>query len=138
MCKFLSCEPFRYSLCEVANGLLLSQIQKATDLGNFLDKFTNMKQRIESLSLRDYVHIRDFDVKSRIKEEGFTIHDFIFSTNLPLFPLLAYMIKLGLDKREIIEDLFLKIDYDMKNIGKYVELLFPVFMVENFYRRMQL
>ena len=65
-----------------------------------------MKQQIDNLSLRDYVHIWSFDVKSRIKQPKFVAHDFIFSTDLPLFPLLVYMIELGLDKDKMIDGLF--------------------------------
>lgn len=131
MCKFLSCEPFRYSLQEVANSLLNNHIQKKIGLEDIIEQFANMKRRIDSLSLRDYTHIRDFDINSRIKEETFVANDFIFSTNLPFFPLLAYMIELGLNKHEIIEDLSLKTDYAIKDIENHIKLLFPVFMVHN-------
>ena len=128
MCKFLSCKPFRYSLHEVANSLLKCRLQKKIGLKNIFDKFINMKQQIDNLSLRDYVHIWSFDVKSRIKQPKFVAHDFIFSTDLPLFPLLVYMIELGLDKDKMIEDFSLKTDYDIKDMESYIQLLYPVFV----------
>lgn len=123
MSKFLTCQPFYYSLDFTARHTLYHYISEMLGLNDLVECMPNMKKHISAMSVRDIERVINFDYKSRQKQEKTQIMAYSFSCDLPIFKLLCLMIECGLDKKEIQEDLALQND---QNVASYIELVYPL------------
>lgn len=123
MSKFLTCQPFYYSLDFTARHTLYRYISEMLGLNDLVECMPNMKKHISAMSVRDIERVINFDYKSRQKQENTQIMAYSFSCDLPIFKLLCLMIECGLDKKEIQEDLALQND---QNVASYIELIYPL------------
>ena len=126
MSKFLSEEPFRYSITELALPKLKEKIIKEVGIDkDFFDALRIMNQKLSELSMRDIVRLYDLDVSSRIHQKSIKAREEFLSAELPIFKLLIYMTELGMSYGDIDHDLRLRI----KHCVGYLKLLFPLHFV---------
>lgn len=123
MSKFLTCQPFYYSLDFSARHALYRYISDLLGLSDLAECMPNLKNHISAMSVRDIERIINYDYKSRQKQKKTQIMAYWFSCDLPIFKLLCLMIECGLDKKEIQEDLKLQND---QNVASYIELIYPL------------
>jgi len=123
MSKFLTCQPFYFSLELEARHVLYRYITDFVGLNDVIECMPNLKKHIGGMSLRDIDRIINFDYKSRQKKTDIKIMVYQFSCDLPIFKLLCLMIECGLDKKEIQSDLELQSD---QNVASYIELVYPL------------
>lgn len=123
MSKFLSEEPFRYSIAELALPKLKEKIRQEVGINkDFFDVFRIMNLKLEKLSMRDIVRLYDLNTSSRIYQESIKVREESLSTQLPIFKLLIYMTELGMSCGDIDKDLELK----TRRCVEYLKLLFPL------------
>ena len=123
MSKFLTCQPFFYSLNFQAKHTFYSAIVDFVGLSDLVECMPNMRKHIADMSVRDICRIMSFDYKTRQKKSTTKIMNYQFSTELPIFKTLCLMIECGLSKKEIEEDLLLQSD---QNVESYIELVYPL------------
>lgn len=110
MSKFLTCQPFYYSLDLLAQRTLFSYIRESIGISDLVECMPNMKKHIQAMSVRDVERIMNFDYRSRKKKDKTQIMAYWFSCDLPIFKLLCFMMECGLNKKEVQEDLALQGD----------------------------
>ncbi len=125
MSKFLSEEPFRYSLTEMALSRLKEKIISEVGIKKELfDEFRIINMKLSSLSMRDIVRLYDLDISTRIYRPVFACpHNILLSMKLPIFKLLIYMTELGMSYADIDEELSLRTKY---NGIEYLKLIYPL------------
>lgn len=123
MSKFLTCQPFYYSLGLLAQRTLFSFIRDSIGISDLVECMPNMEKHIMAMSVRDVERIINFDYRSRKKKDKTQIMAYWFSCDLPIFKLLCFMIECGLNKKDIQEDLALQRD---QNVASYIELVYPL------------
>ena len=77
-----------------------------------------------------------FDTQERIKKDYFEYRNMKFSTSLPIFHLIIYMIECGLSVDEMVEDLKPQICSQSKAeirtlCSEYMELTYPLYAIKN-------
>ena len=105
MSKFLSREPFRYSIQHFIALEIEKELSEKLGIANIFSTFGNFRKRLHQLSIRDFKKITMFDTQERIKKDFFEYRSMKFSTSLPIFHLIIYMIECGLSVDEIVTDL---------------------------------
>ena len=128
MSKFLTCQPFYYSLDLLAQHTLFSYIRDSIGISDLVEFMPNMKKHIKAMSIRDIERVINFDYRSRKKKDKTQIMAYWFSCDLPIFKLLCIMIECGLNKKEIQEDLVMHGD---QNVASYIELTYPLHLQAN-------
>jgi hypothetical protein len=123
MSKFLTCQPFYYSIDSLAKHALYSHIVDLIGLTELVECMPNLKEHIKAMSVRDIERVINFDYRNRKKKDKTQIMAYWFSCDLPIFKLLCIMIECGLNKREIQKDLALQGD---QNVASYIELVYPL------------
>mgnify|MGYP003295014180 CR=1 FL=1 len=127
MSKFLSEEPFRYSITELALPKLKEKIRQEVGINkDFFDVFRIMNLKLAKLSMRDIVRLYDLDLSSRIYKPSIDTRGEKLSTQLPIFKLLIYMVELGMSCCDIDEDLSIKAS---NHSIDYLKLLFPLYFI---------
>lgn len=128
MSKFLSEEPFRYSIAELALPKLKDKILNETGISMDLFKsFAIMNKKMSTLSMRDIVRLYDLNTSSKIYKPFLRISNYKISTQLPVFRLLTYMTELGMSCADINEDLSLK---GKRESIDCLQLIFPLCLIE--------
>lgn len=105
MSKFLSREPFRYSIQHFIALEIENELSGKLGIANIISTFGNFRKRLHQLSIRDLKKITMFDTQERIKKDFFEYQNLKFSTSLPIFHLIIYMIECGLSVDEIVADM---------------------------------
>lgn len=105
MSKFLSREPFRYSIQHFIALEIGNELSRKLGIANIFSTFGNFRKRLHQLSIRDLKKITMFDTQERIKKDYFEYRNMKFSTSLPIFHLIIYMIECGLSVDEIVADM---------------------------------
>ena len=123
MSKFLTCQPFYYSIEQIARYSFYSYIVETIGLNDVVGFMPNMKKHIDNMSVRDIERVISFDFSSRRKQDKTQIMAYWFSCDLPIFRLLCIMIECGLNWDEIMNDLALQTG---QNIANYIELIYPL------------
>lgn len=136
MSKFLSREPFRYSIRPYIAVPLELDLSKKLGIPHVFVTFTNLCTRINDLSIRDLKKLTLFDSQDRIRNGYFEFKNMGFSTSLPLFHLIIYMVECGMSVNEIVEDLKLQISSQSKAemrtlCSEYMRLAYPIFAIMN-------
>ena len=122
MSKFLSCEPFRYSIKSSVIPYIRKQIGEVLGIAHLIDTFSHFNTHLTSCSLRDIVKFCDFDTESRVKLPFVVLAGQRFDIHLPIFQLILWMQALGLTQKEIVEDLQNARD---QHIVESMTLLYP-------------
>lgn len=130
MSKFITEEPFRYSITELALPKLKEKIIKEVGINTDLFKaFKILNMKLSDLSMRDIVRLYDFDTSTRIVYPVLNCpNDVKLSMQLPIFKLLVYMTELGMSLGDLDEELSLKKDY---NSVDYLTLIYPLYLIGN-------
>lgn len=128
MSKFMSTEPFRYSLRDLAIPMLHRKLEE--QLGTQIVKmwFGVIYPRLQELSIRDIARLYDFDYRSRVMIPNVSIRAYRFSTDLPIFRLLIYLTEMGINFKEILDFGKKPIECRPQDI---IELFYPVFLAAN-------
>ena len=129
--KFLSEEPFRYSITDLALPKLKDKIINAVGMDkNLFNALNIMNFKLSALSMRDIVRLYDLDTSTRTFKPTFKTHSgYDLSTQLPVFKLITYMIELGMSYADIKKDLELQRD---KYFVEYLKLIYPLYLtIEN-------
>lgn len=128
MSKFVTEEPFRYCLTDLALTKLKEKIVEEVKVDKkLLDKFEIFNQRLSNCSMRDIARISDLNINDKIlqTELGWEKEN-MFSTDLPIFKLLIYMTELGLSCGDMNTDLSLQEEYDEV---EYLKLIYPLYFL---------
>ena len=133
MSKFLSREPFRYSILPYMVKEIKSKLAESLEIPNHLPTYTNFMAKLHKASLRDLKKIATFDTFDRLQSDTFSFKQFHFATSLPIFQLIIYMVECGMSINQITQDLqFTTRRYE--NIREkdeyereYVKLMFPLY-----------
>lgn len=129
MSKFLSEEPFRYSIVDLALPQLKEKIMSIVGINKDLfETFTIVNKKLSKLSMRDIVRLYDFDVSTRVYKPTFkTKSGYELSTQLPVFKLVIYMTELGMSYVDIDEMLG---RWQTNGISsEYLKLIYPLYLI---------
>ena len=135
MSKFLSREPFRYSIQHNIAFQIERELSEKLDIAHIFPVFEIFLRRIYQLSIRDLKKLTLFDTQDRIKKDLFEVQGMKFSTSLPLFHLIIYMVECGLSVNDIVNDLksliTLKKKEDMNILcPEYIRLMYPLYSIK--------
>ena len=128
MSKFLSEEPFRYSITDLALPKLKNKIINTVGMDKNLFYALNiMNLKLSALSMRDIARIYDLDLSTRIFKPIFKSRNgHELSTQLPIFKLIIYMTELGMSYADIKKDLELQ---KKQNLIEYIKLIYPLYLI---------
>lgn len=128
MSKFVTEEPFRYCLTDLALTKLKEKIVEEVKVDKkLLDKFEIFNQRLSNCSMRDIARISDLNINDKILQTELGLEkENMFSTDLPIFKLLIYMTELGLSCGDMNTDLSLQEEYDEV---EYLKLIYPLYFL---------
>ncbi len=134
MSKFLSREPFRYSIQPYMVVNIERTISKVLGVTNIFQIFSNFREKLSQLSIRDLKKLTMFDTQDRIKNEEYECYNMRFSTSLPLFHLIVYMVECGMSVKDIVTDLNAKVSVgkktEMEKIYiEYMRLMYPLYAI---------
>lgn len=135
MSKFLSREPFRYSIQPFVAIPIEKEISKMLGISQIFYTFSKFTTRIHELSIRDLKKLTLFDTQERIKSAYFECHGMKFSTSLPIFHLIIYMVVCGMSVNEIVADLKTQIIHVSKAemrimCQEYMKLTYPLYAIK--------
>lgn len=134
MSKFLSREPFRYSIRPYIAVPLELDLSKKLGVPHVFVTFSKLRIRISELSIRELKKLTMFDTQDRIRSDFFEYKHMKFSTSLPLFHLILYMVECGMSVDEIVEDLITQITHTSKGelrtmCQEYMRLTYPLYAI---------
>ncbi len=134
MSKFLSREPFRYSIRPYLAVPLELDLSKNLGIPHVFSRFSKLWLSISELSIRDLKKLTLFDSQDRIRNTYFEYKKMNFSTSLPLFHLIIYMVECRMSVDEIVEDLKLQISSQSKAemrtlCSEYIRLAYPLYAI---------
>lgn len=128
MSKFMSVEPFRYSLKDLAMPELINKLEKLIGARVVKMWYGVIAERVEEFSIRDISRLCAFDYRSRILKPYVTISGLKYSTDLPIFRLLICLSEMGVHLNEILN--FGKKPFEGR-IQDMIELFYPVYHAAN-------
>ena len=136
MSKFLSREPFRYSIQPYIAIPLERDLAKKLGVPHLFTSISNFGIRIGDLSIRDLKKLALFDSQDRIRKSFYGNDELKFSTTLPIFHLIIYMVECGMSVDRIVEDLKRQIisqsKAEMKTLcSEYMRLVYPFYAILN-------
>lgn len=134
MSKFLSREPFRYSIQPFIAIQIERELSKKLEIPHVFMTFFKFWMRIRELSIRDLKKLTLFDSQDRIRNTYFEFKKMKFSTSLPLFHLIIYMMECGMSVDDIVKDLKSQITLESKgemNIKcpEFMRLTYPLYAI---------
>lgn len=132
MSKFLSREPFRYSIKYIMIRAFETQLGEKLGIQNLWKFFTRFRERLAESSLRDLHKLTQFETKFYIKQEEYIYSGGSMSTSLPLFHLIIYMMESGMSTKAIQDDLLSLCNevfqYSNEIEIEFIKLMYPVYM----------
>ena len=105
MSKFLSREPFRYSIRFIMIRAFKDQLGEELDIHNLLPHLTNFIEKLSGCSLRDLYKLTQLDTDSYFNGSEYSYFGGSVPISLPLFHLIIYMMESGMPVEKIEEDL---------------------------------
>ncbi|MBR2959819.1 MAG: hypothetical protein IKC19_09385 [Bacteroidales bacterium] len=123
MSKFLACEPFRYSIRQLAEKSFVENIGRILGIEKSIVHMDNFIRRVSKLSIRDFNRVRQFDTANRLLRNTININGRKISMSMPVFSLVLIMIECRLIAKEIINDLTSSYGYDEM---EYIKLIVPI------------
>ena len=135
MSKFLSREPFRYSIQPYIAIQIEREISKELGITHIFTNYLKFWMRIRQLSIRDLKKLTTFDTQDRIRSDYYQYKHMKFSTSMPLFHLILYMVECGMPVDEIVTDLKSQIRSiskgEMRNMcQEYIKMMYPLYTIK--------
>lgn len=138
MSKFLSREPFRYSIQQEMVKAIEEKLANVIGLPNILIRFDSLRKVLAQCTIRDLQKIAQLDTnhyiklsKCSIKSEFTDDVGVTLSTSFPIFHLFVYMIESGITKKEIGQAF---IDFErniitnnITHVTEYLKLMYPIY-----------
>jgi len=132
MSKFLSREPFRYSITSIMIQTFETQLGEKLGIQTLWKFFSRFRERLAESSLRDLHKLTQFETKFYIKQEEYIYSGGSMSTSLPLFHLIIYMMESGMSTKAIQDDLLSLCNevfqYSNEIEIEFIKLMYPVYM----------
>ena len=105
MSKFLSREPFRYSIKYIMIRAFEAQLGEKLGIHELLPHLQNFREKLAGSSLRDLYKLTQFDTDSYFNGSEYSYFGGSVPISLPLFHLIIYMMESGMPVEKIEEDL---------------------------------
>ena len=137
MSKFLSREPFRYSIKYIMIRAFEAQLGEKLGIHELLPHLQNFREKLAESSLRDLYKLTQFDTDSYFKAPEYCYSEGSMPTSLPLFHLIIYMMESGMPVEKIEEDLrslnniIFQISNGYSIQYKIIKLLYPVYITNS-------
>ena len=136
MSKFLSREPFRYSIGPYIVRAFEEQLGEKLGIKNLLPHLTKFRERLVRCSLRDLYKLIRFETDSYFKVPEYCYSGGSMPTSLPLFHLIIYMMESGMSVKEIQKELDTLNKFIDQNFNGYlgeweiIRLMYPVYITQ--------
>lgn len=136
MSKFLSREPFRYSIKSIMIRDLEAQLGEKLGIHELLPHLQNFREKLVRCSLRDLYKLIRFDTDSYFKAPEYCYSKGSMPTSLPLFHLIIYMMECGMSVKEIQKELDTLNKFIDQNFNGYlgeweiIRLMYPVYITQ--------
>lgn len=137
MSKFLSREPFRYSIKYIMIRAFEAQLGEKLGIHELLPHLQNFREKLAGSSLRDLYKLTQFDTDSYFNGFEYSYFGGSMPTSLPLFHLIIYMMESGMSVEKIEEDLRSLNDFIFQISNGYsvqykvIKLLYPVYITKS-------
>lgn len=137
MSKFLSREPFRYSIKYIMIRAFEAQLGEKLGIHELLPHLQNFREKLAGSSLRDLYKLTQFDTDSYFKVSKYCYSKGSMPTSLPLFHLIIYMMECGMPVEKIEEDLRSLNNFIFQTSNGYsiqykiIKLLYPVYITNS-------
>ena len=137
MSKFLSREPFRYSIKYIMIRAFEAQLGEKLGIHELLPHLKHFREKLAGSSLRDLYKLTQFDTDSYLNGSEYCYSKGSMPTSLPLFHLIIYMMESGMPVEKIEEDLrsLNNIIFQLSNgysiQYKIIKLLYPVYITNS-------
>lgn len=137
MSKFLSREPFRYSIKYTLIRAFEAQLGEKLGIHELLPHLQNFREKLAGSSLRDLYKLTQFDTDSYFNGFEYSYFGGSMPTSLPLFHLIIYMMESGMPVEKIEEDLRSLNDFIFQFSNGYsiqykvIKLLYPVYITKS-------
>ena len=137
MSKFLSREPFRYSIKYIMIRAFEAQLGEKLGIHELLPHLKHFREKLAGSSLRDLYKLTQFDTDSYFKVPEYCYSGGSMPTSLPLFHLIIYMMESGMPVEKIEEDLrslnnfIFQISNGYSIQYKVIKLLYPVYITNS-------
>lgn len=137
MSKFLSREPFRYSIKSIMIRDFEAQLGEKLGIHELLPYLKHFREKLAGSSLRDLYKLTQFDTDSYFKVSKYCYSKGSMPTSLPLFHLIIYMMECGMPIEKIEEDLRSLNNFIFQTSNGYsiqykiIKLLYPVYITNS-------
>ena len=137
MSKFLSREPFRYSIKYIMIRAFEAQLGEKLGIHELLPHLQNFREKLAESSLRDLYKLTQFDTDSYFNGFEYSYFGGSMPTSLPLFHLIIYMMESGMPVEKIEEDfallnkIILQYSNDYLNHYETIKLLYPMYITNS-------
>lgn len=137
MSKFLSREPFRYSIKSIMIRDFEAQLGEKLGIHELLPYLKHFREKLAGSSLRDLYKLTQFDTDSYFKVSKYCYSKGSMPTSLPLFHLIIYMMECGMPVEKIEEDLRSLNNFIFQTSNGYsiqykiIKLLYPVYITNS-------
>lgn len=137
MSKFLSREPFRYSIKYIMIRAFEAQLGEKLGIHELLPHLHNFREKLAGSSLRDLYKLTQFDTDSYFNGSEYCYSKGSMPTSLPLFHLIIYMMECGMPVEKIEEDLRSLNNFIFQTSNGYsiqyetIKLLYPVYITNS-------
>jgi len=137
MSKFLSREPFRYSIKYIMIRAFEAQLGEKLGIHELLPHLKHFREKLAGSSLRDLYKLTQFDTDSYFNGSEYCYSNGSMPTSLPLFRLIIFMMESGMPVEKIEEDLrslnniIFQISNGYSIQYKIIKLLYPVYITNS-------
>lgn len=137
MSKFLSREPFRYSIKYIMIRAFEAQLGEKLGIHELLPYLKHFREKLAGSSLRDLYKLTQFDTDSYFNGSEYCYSKGSMPISLPLFHLIIYMMESGMPVEKIEEDLqslnniIFQISNGYSIQYKIIKLLYPVYITNS-------
>ena len=137
MSKFLSREPFRYSIKYIMIRAFEAQLGEKLGIHELLPHFKHFREKLIGSSLRDLYKLTQIDTDDYFNGFEYSYFGGSMPTSLPLFHLIIYMMESGMPVEKIEEDLrslnniIFQISNGYSIQYKIIKLLYPVYITNS-------
>ena len=137
MSKFLSREPFRYSIKSIMIRDFEAQLGEKLGIHELLPHFKHFREKLIGSSLRDLYKLTQIDTDDYFNGFEYSYFGGSMPTSLPLFHLIIYMMESGMPVEKIEEDLrslnnfIFQISNGYSIQYKVIKLLYPVYITNS-------
>ena len=137
MSKFLSREPFRYSIKSIMIRAFEAQLGEKLGIHELLPHLQNFREKLAESSLRDLYKLTQFDTDDYFNGFEYSYFGGSMPTSLPLFHLIIYMMESGMPVEKIEEDFALLnkiiLQYSNTYLNHYetIKLLYPMYITNS-------